>query len=83
MLGLTMEEANDPIELWPDNVAAVNVFTAMSTQWLAGAGGLIGLNYASLGEVWRRLKIAPADRDSVFDDLRVMERAALLKMREK
>lgn len=79
-----MEEASGPpVELWPDNVVPVNVFTAMSTQWLSGPAGLIGLNYASLGEVWRRLKVPPDKRDDVFDDLRVMERTAILKMREK
>lgn len=82
--GLTVEEASGPpCELWPDNVVPVNVFTAMTTQWNVGPGGVVGLNYASLGEVWRRLKVPPDKRDAVFDDLRVMEVEAIKVMREK
>ena len=79
-----MEEATGPpFELWPDNAVAVNVFTAMSTQWNVGPGGAIGFLYASLPEVWRRLKVPIDKRDAVFDDLRVMEAEALRMMSEK
>ena len=56
----------------------------MSTQWRrAGMAGIcVGLDYSVLPEVWRRAKVPPALRDDVFDDLRVMEEAALGKMRE-
>lgn len=79
---------NAPCELWPDNVPAFNVFVAMLTQWrtagIDGEGTIIrtGLDYSALPEVWRRCKIASADRGEVFDDLRVLEDAALDKMRE-
>ena len=79
-----MDEASGPpVEIWPDNVMAVDVFIAMTTQWVIGPAGAVGLNYASLAEVWRRLKVPPELRDGVFSDLRVMEGAALKKMREK
>jgi len=71
------------VEIWPDNEVAVDVFIAMTTQWNVGPAGAVGLNYASLAEVWRRLKVPVSMRDGVFDDLRVMEGAALKKMREK
>lgn len=63
---------------------SANVFIAMSTQWVhAGMSGVAtGLNYAVLPEIWRRLKVPPASRDDVFDDLRVMEHAALEQMRK-
>lgn len=80
-IGLTVEEASGPpVDLWPEHVAAVDVFCAMNTQWAVGPSGPIGLNYASLGEVWRRLKVPPLDRDRVFADLRVLESAALNHM---
>jgi hypothetical protein len=84
-LGLTAEEATGPpFEVWPDNWPAIMVYRSMRTQWNVGPAGPVGLVYASLGEVWRRLKVPPSDRDQVFQDLQVMEEAALTHMhREK
>src|SRR5512146_1127294 len=63
-LGLTVEEASGPpIEIWPDTMMSVCVFSAMLTQWNVGPGGDVGLNYASLPEGWRRLKVPVKDRD--------------------
>lgn len=62
---------------WPDNLQVVRVFIAMGTQWNVSMGGPSGLNYASLPEVWRRLKVAPAERDAAFADLQLLEAAAL------
>lgn len=69
--------------VWPDNRQAALVFIAMQTQWLSGMGGYTGLNYASLPEIWRRLKVPPAERDTVFADLKVMEITALNTMHTK
>jgi hypothetical protein len=69
-----------PVEVWPDNLQAVNVFIAMSTQWSVGPAGPIGLKYEALPEVWRRTKTPMQDRDAIFQDLRVMEDAALEQM---
>jgi hypothetical protein len=75
---LTLEEAEgDPIGVWPDNLPAINVLLAMGTQWRTGFAGITGLDYGALPEVWRRLKIPPAERDQVFQDLRTAEKAAL------
>ena len=83
MWGLTVEEAGGPPCLvWPDNTQAVNVFISMATQWRISTAGPTGLDYNVLPEMWRRCKVSPALRDQVFDDLRIMEDAALEKMRE-
>lgn len=82
-IGLTVEEAcGPPVEIWPDNLQAVNVFVAMSTQWRIGMNGPTGLDYGVLPEIWRRTKTPPKDRDAVFNDLRTMEDAALETMRK-
>jgi hypothetical protein len=82
MLGLTLEEAEAAqlFEIWPDCELSVSVFAAMSTQWQVGPMGPTGLNYASLPVVLQRMKVT--DSDAVFDDLRVMELAALKLMRK-
>lgn len=60
-----------------------NVFVAMGTQWEFGMAGPTGLQYASLPVVLRLLNIERKKWPSIFDDIRVMEAAALDKMHEK
>lgn len=84
MWGLTMEEASgSPADVWPENMPAVRVFLAMSTQWIVGPGGPVGFAYGSLPFVLRRLKIATDQHDSVFFDLQVMEHEALAFFSER
>lgn len=69
------------IEVWPENEAAVNVFIAMGTQWqVAGMGGITGLRYESLPSVMRFCGVKPAERGTVFHQVRVMESAILEKV---
>jgi hypothetical protein len=79
---LTPEEADAAFEVWPDNWAAVQVFSALSTQWRAGATGPIGLDYTAVPVVLRLTSTPRADWPDVFDCVRVMEVAAIKTMRE-
>ncbi|MBE0615140.1 MAG: DUF1799 domain-containing protein [Burkholderiales bacterium] len=82
--GLTVDEAGgDATQIWPDNAMAVDVFIAMSTQWRVGYVGATGLDYAALPMVMRMAGVLPGDRREVFDQVRVMEDAALSLMRKK
>jgi len=83
-IGLTEADYEDDnvIEVWPDNVTAINVFIGMDTQWFWTEGCRVGLRYEALPEVWRRNRIPPNEREEVFQDLRVLERAALKQMGE-
>jgi hypothetical protein len=80
--GLTLADyANEPVvTAWPDTLLSLRVFSAMGTQWRQGFSGETGLDYGVLPEVWRRLKVPPAERDQVFEDLQVLEAAALKEM---
>lgn len=81
--GLTLEEAQgDAVEIWPDNMLAVNCFIGMSTQWRVGMSGATGLDYNALPFVMRSTGVKPADRNDVFADLRILEDEALAVMRE-
>lgn len=64
-------------ELWQDNVAAVEVFADMMTQWNVGGAGVVGLRYEALPIVLDLRGVAAADRADIVAGLRVMERAAL------
>ena len=54
----------------------------MGTQWRTSMNGATGLDYSALAEIWRRLKVPIANRDEVFQDIRIMENKALETMRK-
>lgn len=80
---MTLEEASGPpIEVWPDNLAAVNVFICLSTQWRTGMTGPTGLDYAAIPEVMRMSSLPRSEWPEVFECIRVMEDAALEQIRK-
>jgi hypothetical protein len=82
--GLTVAEASGPpVEVWPDNLLAVNTFIAVSTQWNVGPGGPLGLNYASLEAVMRMHQIPIESHREVLEGVRTIEDAALAEMRRQ
>lgn len=81
---MTVEEATlPPVEIWPDNMAAFEVFSEMGTQWMSGFSGATGLNYASLESTLRLIGLPRSKWREVFADVRIMEHTALLYMRQK
>jgi hypothetical protein len=69
--------------LWPDNVAAANVFIAMSTQWRTGGYGATGLDYNVLPSVMRLVGVLRADWSDTFECIRIMESEAMKVMGEQ
>lgn len=69
--------------MWPDNLAAVNTFIAVATQWRVGPGGPTGLDYAAVEPALRLTGVPRRRWREVFTDLRVMEDAALAQMRSE
>ncbi len=80
---MTVDEATASVEIWPDNVHAVNAFIAMSTQWRCGMAGATGLDYNALPTVMRLSGVPRAEWPHVFESIRVLEDAALETMRQK
>lgn len=70
----------DPVEVWPENFTAFDLFCKLSTQWLTNTGGATGLNYLVLFALMDRLKLTDEDHDDMFSDIQVLERAALKAM---
>lgn len=56
---------------------------ALETQWRVGMVGATGLDYAALPPIWGCMGVPKARRAAVFQDLRLMERAALAAMHEE
>lgn len=71
------------VDVWPDNLPALNVLIAMATQWRTGMAGPTGLDYAALPPVFRLLSIPRSLWPDTFECLRVMESEALKIMSEK
>lgn len=51
------------------------MFLRLQTQWQVVMGGFVGLSYPAVTEVLRLYEVK--DKREMFEDLRVMERAAL------
>jgi hypothetical protein len=82
MYGLTVEEASGPpVEVWPDNLLAYNTFVAAATQWRSGMAGPTGLVYSDVESTLRMTRVSRSLWPQVFEDLRLMEDAALETMR--
>jgi hypothetical protein len=82
-LGLTAADLDEEdVEVWPCNWPAFLLFNRMSTQWRAGTGGAIGLDYSSIRDVAGFLGIKKKQIAEIFHDLQVMEAEALLVMSE-
>jgi hypothetical protein len=83
----TSNAADEDFLVFEENWQAVSVFTALATQWklIAGAADAlyVGLDYVSLEAVFRLEQVPATEWRSVFQDLRVMERAALPVLNER
>ncbi|QRN55915.1 DUF1799 domain-containing protein [Dyella caseinilytica] len=82
-LGFALEDFPDHVEILPDNLAAVNVFIAMATQWRVSMGGPIGLDYNALPAVMRLVGVPRAEQSDTFECIRTMEGEALRVMAEQ
>lgn len=81
--GFTPEDfEGDPVEVWPENAQAWQVFVEMSGQWRQSFNGPTALDYTALFARMDRLQLdAPAWED-LFADVRVLEAQALRTMKE-
>lgn len=80
---MTIDElSGEPAAIWPDNLAAVNLFIGLGTQWRVGAAGAVGLDYNVLYRKLDRLNLSVAEYDALEDDVRVMEEEALNTMQQ-
>lgn len=69
--------------VYHDNMATVETFCDMLTQWRMGPTGPTGLDYQALPVVFRIRRIPRADHGDIFSGVQVMERAALKRILER
>lgn len=82
LFGLSPEDFDQGVDVWPDNWPAFRLFNALSTQWRVGACGATGLDYTAIRDVADYIGINKKQIAEIFPDLQVMEAEALLVMSE-
>lgn len=71
-------------EVWEDNWESAMLFLAVSTQWIVSPmGQYVGINYTALESTMRMAGIKKKKRASLFDDVGIMESAALEVLRDR
>lgn len=79
-----MSFADDDCMVWQENWESVMLFLTLSTQWIiAPMGGAVGINYVAVESVMNLNNIKNKDRQSLFNDIRIMESSAIRVMRDK
>lgn len=64
--------------MWPQHIEPVRVFAALLTQWrMTPSGKLLGLDYAAIPPVLQLLGVRRSKWSALFDQLRIMEAAAV------
>ena len=81
--GLTPADfERDTLMVWPDNHQAVVLFSKLATQWRVGMRGCTGLDYGVMFHIMDRMGLAPDEYQHLEDDLRVLEKEALVQMQD-
>lgn len=83
LAGFAAMQAAREFEVWPENMAAITLFSTLSTQWIVGTGGIVGLNYIPLFHCLDRMKLSEQEYDWLFNDVRVIESEALKAINTK
>ncbi len=79
-IGLRAESgmaAEEEFYLWPDNVAAFNLWLSIQTQWVIGMNGRTGLDYPGVEVCMRLHQVHKKEQREMFVGLQAMEHAAL------
>ena len=87
-LGLKPEDYGEDESIYEVGIFAdcwnsVMVFEALSSQWRVSFAGATGLDYQAIPVVLNLKGIKKNQHEKIFNDIRVMERAALKLMEKK
>ena len=76
--------AHEVFEVWPENWPAWCLYARVSTQWrVGGMGTYIGLDYTPLFAIMQAMGLQGEEWHQTFDDIRVIECAALQFFRKE
>lgn len=80
MFGLTADDVETAVLIWPENWPAFEAFSALRTQWRVAHCGRTGLDYGSIPITLRLIGTPRSEWREIFAALRIMESAALEEM---
>ena len=69
--------------IFPDVWPSIGLFRDMNTQWRVGPGGVVGLDYKALDAVMKFRGITGEEMSQRFDDIQIMESAAIELIRSR
>ncbi|MDH4425066.1 MAG: DUF1799 domain-containing protein [Acidovorax sp.] len=80
--GFELEDYDtEELEIWPENVQAVQMFCRIGTRWVHASGGMgaviTGVRWEAMYPLIDRLNLPPGDWEDLLGALEVMEQAAL------
>lgn len=70
------------MEVWPENWRVFVLFSRLQTQWNVSMGGPTGLRYEAIYPLLDRETDTPNEWMELFQDVQVLESAALKQMAE-
>lgn len=81
-VGLTADDfESEEIEVWPDNLPALDLWDKVGDQWRMGFNGPVALDLIPVFHELDRMELEREDYDSLLIDIKVMAGAALGEMR--
>ena len=69
------------VEIWPETLPSINIFSKSLTQWRTGPTGIIGLDYMAVNLIMDLDGIPHEERSKVLSDVACLERGYLQVMR--
>ncbi|MAE21813.1 MAG: hypothetical protein CMK92_05220 [Pseudomonas sp.] len=71
------------VEIWPETLPAIRLFTKCLTQWRAGPTGVIGLDYNVVDRLMDYDEIPLRERAELLTEISHLERGYLSEIRRK
>jgi hypothetical protein len=68
------------VEVWEEHWDVINLYVTYSTQWRVGMNGVVALDMNVFHHALDRKGVVGEEFDDFIDDLRTIERAALLHL---
>ncbi len=82
--GFTLEDFEDDfVEVWPENHEVFGLFSTLQTQWRTGMSGPTSFDYNTLFTTMTLMEFDKRKQVEMFQDIRVMEAAALNEIHRK
>lgn len=77
---MVAQQSGKEVHVFPENWRVFVLFSRVQTQWNVGMGGATGLRYEAIYPLIDREAQDGEDWQQLFDDLQVLEGAALKQM---